>query len=411
MRTAAVMAIALLAFLSAITALAGLSAKWTYALPDRLLWASISENGDRVFLYSSEGYLYVIDSKGRETAVLRPGPLAKDLSGELVIGSPSEGNGVIYAVTGEAGQVAEYVGSKGEREWSVFLPGRIVTMAISPSGKYIAIALLPLKLGTGEITITVSLINGGKASQPVSLGLGGVTEARTLRVAVSDRGDIALYNPSVSRIQVYSRDGSLSWESPQVGPPSQICMSPDGITIVSVERTPEGFQARVYRVGEGEALNVSLGKIYAIGPECRRAAYYGSNSTIRLVNLETGQEISLGVVPVVEALSISTKGTYVLAVGGYRYTLFSQRGTVGDGFTLSPIQEAAISARGKAILLVDSWNRAYYVPNPEAERLGMVLKMLMLGVAFVAGLILILRFGRRRTPERGEEHEEEIFPE
>ncbi len=378
-----------------------------YALTGYAGWAGVSESGT-VYAYDMDGYLHIL-KPGKNSIVSRVGPIARDPAGHLLIAQPPMGDYVVYVVSGEAGQIVNAQGPEGEFLWSTFIPGQVIALAVSPKGGKVAVAYRELQPPPGKLKVVVSIIEGGKRSSSFTLTLPGITEARLLSLAVSDNGLVAVYLPGAGELRVYEGDGGLNWYTSTSGVPERICMSPRGDLVVTVIRAQDGATLESYSEGERLAsISISASKI-ALSPDCTHAAI-AQESNVLIASLVTGEKRNLTVLPRVSSLSVSSEGEYVLAAGGYSFYVISKRGkVVGNGYTLDKIQNSAISASGSIGVVIDDKARMYCIENPEAQHLALSLKLLALGVAFVAGLILLLRISRGEE-RREEVEDEEIFP-
>ena len=378
-----------------------------YVLAGYAGWVGVSGSGT-VYAYDMDGYLHIL-KPGKNSIVSRIGPVARGSTGHLLIAQPPLGDYILYVVSGDTGQILNAVGPQGDYLWSSFIPGQVMALAVSPGGDRVAVAYREPQPPPGQLKVVVEVIEKGKRVNSFALTFPGITEAKLLSIAVSDNGRVAVYMPGAEELRVYGENGVLEWRVSTPGVPELLCMSRQGDLVAAAVNVQGGVILESYSDGE-ELASIPLGAARAaLSPDCTHAVA-AKDSSIFLASLVTGERRNLTALPRVSVLSISSQGEYILAAGGYSFYIISKRGTVvGNGYTLDQIQNVAIGAGGSPGVIVDDKARLYCIENPEAEHLSLSLKLLALGIVFVAGLILLLRISRsERRVEEAED--EEIFP-
>ncbi len=384
-------------------------AKWRYSCAGFVKALGVTEDGKTVFILDSQGYLYVLDSDGKERVVRRLAGVASDIRGRPIFLVPPESKQAIVAEPGDNGEFLYSLDNKGGRAWAVFVPGVIIAIDTSSDGHYVAAAYRAASLPGGVVKVTIKLLKDGNHIQSWVVTLVNAADLSNFRITVSSDGEVALYNPSKKSIDIYTKDGALVNSYPVSSTPETLKISKGGDMLVYCSGQGSCSIIKINPQGGGPAWSVNTsGSLVAFTPSIDTLAVY-NNNTVLLYGADGNLKAEiLTRKPVFMALD--NRGRYVAVGSDYTVSLYTSGGReVLESITLSRISLGVISGNGKAVVVADSMGRVYYYLNPQEEKLSTIVEILALGAIFMIGLLGLIRY-LNRPRKSVEEEEEEIFP-
>ncbi|MCE4625117.1 MAG: WD40 repeat domain-containing protein [Desulfurococcales archaeon] len=385
--------------------------KWRYAAQGSVVGLCVLSGGDSVIVLDSQGFLYIIGEEGTTKGLLRFSHLSYDSTGHEVF-SCAQGEKVFLIAEAGYGAEAYYLyNDEGKRLWTVYIPGKTVSYSLSPNGEYLAVASRQARPGGETGRIVVSVYKDGKKAYSVVARLASAAQEAQVKVAVSDRGQLALYDPRGEQLALYSEDGELVKSYSVGGPVSRVYISPDGTLVSYCTPSPQGCDLNTVSLVSG--LNWSVKAVYgllAIAPDYSRVAVYGGNGTIDIYTIQGSRVLEIKALQPTGVALAGGDGRYILVVEKYNVRLLDSQGDeVVEGVIYSGATAYSIDPQGKGFAVADDLGRIYFYVNPQEERLGLILRVLLLGIILVS-TILALLYQAGRRPSQPPEEAEEIYP-